>query len=1005
MKKRLSSWLFGSLLAVAGLPTAALAQTASTGSPFTVTESNSYSESWTTLGSLLKNDVWTVEDNNNDNHTWDDLSTGMPTYDGANATVTADDWLVSPPLTLTAGTAYTLETGAFCGVFNGAAQRMAVAFGTGDDPTTYTEIVPATPITGLTLSGGATVVKAVFTPTVSGNYRIGFHAVSDQPGYLMLHQVKVSVTANTAGTPVAVSDLKLTADESGAQKVKVEFTAPTKDITDRDLTSLTSATIYRDNGALPIQTISDPTPGQKIEWTDDNVTTGNHTYTVYANVGDLRSAKAEASIYVGGEEYPGTSAKVNVYDNLDGTVKLTWEPVIKGANGGYIDASNVKYAIFEGIYQTPIVEGLTDTEYTFNDIPLTGSQSHKIYQVVAYFDEEHLGGTAFADPFFYGTPYDFPFSESWPYGKWENGPWSASYNDTKNHFKISSQSADDDEGSLMFTPAKGGDEASIFGPKMAMGKATNARLSFQYYAYPGSKSKIQVYLDVNGQKQKLAAEVDYSTLEGMPGWRTVNVDCSDEDFKKENGYGRVIIHAISDGENIMVDDVNINDAIDYNVVTTISAPLHVQGGENADVTINVRNVGLENAEGFSVKLHTSDGKTMTTESGTIAPGDSKDYVLSYTVPFYSENFQVWGEAEWADDENQENNISEKRTVKVVTAPYPGVNDLKAAKANNGIELTWSAPAVDKLTITESFDTYAQFLTDDINPWTLFDADGERTNVFGGISFPGNGTPYAYTVFNCDGTTHGMSEDLTAQFKVLFGGRTGDQALLSFGNLGSAANGNNDWLISPELSGKAQTITFYVKAPQCDNANYGAEDFYVAYSTTDKASNHFTKIYSEKASDNVNWAKHTVDLPEGAKYFSIVHTSTVPVNPTGFEPAGFMVDDVTYESAPLQIVGYNVYRNTSLIANKTTDLSFVDAEGTEQDKYHVVALYNVGNAAPSNSASADPNGISTVGNTNAANGKVEVYSTSGALVGNSTKSLPAGLYIVKQGNKVEKVVVK
>ena len=69
-----------------------------------MTESNSYSESWASLTSLLKNDVWTVEDNNNDNHTWDDLGTGMPTYDGANATVTADDWLVSPPLTLTAGT-------------------------------------------------------------------------------------------------------------------------------------------------------------------------------------------------------------------------------------------------------------------------------------------------------------------------------------------------------------------------------------------------------------------------------------------------------------------------------------------------------------------------------------------------------------------------------------------------------------------------------------------------------------------------------------------------------------------------------------------------------------------------------------------------------------------------------------------------------------------------------------------------------------------------------------
>ena len=117
---------------------------------------------------------------------------------------------------------------------------------------------------------------------------------------------------------------------------------------------------------------------------------------------------------------------------------------------------------------------------------------------------------------------------------------------------------------------------------------------------------------------------------------------------------------------------------------------------------------------------------------------------------------------------------------MVTAPYPYVNDLKAAKANNGIELNWSAPAVDNLTITESFETYAPFLTDDVDPWTLYDADGERTYTFGGISFPGNGTPFAYTVFNCDGTTHGMGEEETQQFKDRFDGRTGNKALMSFG---------------------------------------------------------------------------------------------------------------------------------------------------------------------------------------------------------------------------------
>ena len=98
---------------------------------------------------------------------------------------------------------------------------------------------------------------------------------------------------------------------------------------------------------------------------------------------------------------------------------------------------------------------ITGTEVTIKDIPTNGTQGSKFYQIVAYTDTEHVGDGGFADPFFYGTPYDFPFHESWPYGTWEKGPWSASYNDTKKHFKISRDiSADDDEGSLLFHTRK-----------------------------------------------------------------------------------------------------------------------------------------------------------------------------------------------------------------------------------------------------------------------------------------------------------------------------------------------------------------------------------------------------------------------------------------------------------------------------------------------------------------------------------------------------------------------
>ena len=542
---------------------------------------------------------------------------------------------------------------------------------------------------------------------------------------------------------------------------------------------------------------------------------------------------------------------------------------------------------------------------------------------------------------------------------------------------------------------------------MDLGKATKPRLSFQFYAYPGSKSKLQVYLDVNGQHRKLASEIDYSTLTGNAGWRTVNVDCADAEFKKENGYGRVLIHAISDGENIMVDDVNVNDAINYNVMTNVKIPLHAQAGEQAEIIVHVRNIGLKEAEGFQVRLHSNNGTAIATESGTIAPGETQEYTFHYVVPFDNKEFQVWAESDWAADENQGNNISEKKTIKVVTAPYPAINNLKASKDGSKVKLEWTAPAVENCVIRESFETYAPFLIKEIDPWTLYDADECRTNTFGGITFPGNGLPFAYTVFNCDGTTHGMDDATTQMFKQRFSGHDSEQSMMSFGNLGDATTGNNDWLISPELSGKPQTISFFTKAPQCDYANYGPEDFYVAYSTSGKDVNDFKKIHTDNAADNINWKKVSVKLPEGAKYFAIIHTSTVPQSSYGFEPAGLLIDDITYESAPLQIVGYNVYRDNKLIAKNTSmnEVTAFDTEGTDNDKYYVVTLYNVGKSGPSNVASVVSTDINNVTTNATSDNTTFIYTTSGVLVGNNVSTLPAGIYIVKQGNKKNKIVVR
>ena len=177
--------------------------------------------------------------------------------------------------------------------------------------------------------------------------------------------------------------------------------------------------------------------------------------------------------------------------------------------------------------------------------------------------------------------------------------------------------------------------------------------------------------------------------------------------------------------------------------------------------------------------------------------------------------------------------------------------------------------------------------------------------------------------------------------------------------------------------------------------------------SDKTAGNFKKVLTDNVADNINWKKISVNLPEGAKYFAIVHTSTIPQTSYGYEPAGMLIDDVTYESAPLQIIGYNVYRDSKLVAstNSMNELIAMDPDGTENDKYYVVTLYNVGKSGPSNIASAVPSNISNVSTETTSNYLVQVYTASGILVGNSTASLPAGIYIVKQGNKIQKVVIK
>ncbi|MBO7291962.1 MAG: choice-of-anchor J domain-containing protein, partial [Bacteroidaceae bacterium] len=177
--------------------------------------------------------------------------------------------------------------------------------------------------------------------------------------------------------------------------------------------------------------------------------------------------------------------------------------------------------------------------------------------------------------------------------------------------------------------------------------------------------------------------------------------------------------------------------------------------------------------------------------------------------------------------------------------------------------------------------------------------------------------------------------------------SGDQYLMSFNPapIDDVITDANDWLISPELPGIAQTITFYAKAL---TTQWGNETFEIFYSTTGKAMEDFIKIGATREGTD-EWNMFSAELPEGAKYFAIRVTSS--------NRFAFMLDDISYYSGNAEILGYNIYRDGKLVKTVAPDVvecqDYPEEPGTYS--WNVTVQYVAGESNPSNTFTSDVNG--------------------------------------------------
>jgi hypothetical protein len=962
--------------------------------------------------------IFTAIDNNNDGWSWEWNSRYKCARCAYNVRMDNDEYLLTPPVNLSSDYLYSVSFTERC-QYVGDYHYLTLGYLGGDtDYKNFTTIMPRTEYN----NDAFTKVENNFSVPSTGVYRLSFYENCPKDhSYFYLDNIIIDKMKLTA--PDSVTALTVTPADKGLLKATISFTAPTTNLKGDKLDNITKIVICRDGVKNVITTISNPTPGQKLSYTDESakLTNKDHTYTVIPYNNDGIGMKAEKTAFIG-QDVPAAPTDVLLTDNNNGTGNLSWKAPTTGKNGKYINPDNLYYTIYDvDPTQTKIkgvaVDSMKANSLAIDTIPMTGDQHLLYYVVTAKISGVGESSQGISNFIVAGKPYELPFSESFPMMKFENPFWISSHTGSSNWGLDGDISYDDDNGSAYYMPSNTNDTGTLSSGKLNIKGASDPTLVFRYYAMPGYNADLKVVVYNGTQSVDTIKDIDYNEDTGDLGWRTVSLKLNNYETAPFVRVGFVAAsHAA--GVYVAIDGVEVYDVKSKDLKASItSIPQKITAGDNADIKVKITNVGSSDLDKGIVKLFVNGQMTEVKGCHNIKAFNDTTCSFSYKTSVKDpKNIKVFALVVSSYDENIHNDTTKTMIMQKMSPKVPAVNDLTASLQGYSTTLNWSAPSQDSLIVTDDFEDYDPFTTDNIGKWSTLDGDNAaNAEIWANnqmIFFKHEGNPFAYIVFN----PTEANIDTTMTGYGTFAAHSGDQYLASF-KPAYYYTANDDWLISPALSGNKQTVKFFAKA----FVTYYAEKFEVPYSTNSTDTADFKNMaLSEQTVSSDQWTEYNVDLPDGAKYFAIHN-----VGNNGFM---FMVDDVTYMPKSGVIKGYNIYRDGELIAFvEGENTTYVDASSNSgSHNYNVSVVYEDDESAFSNTAtvyvptSININGTSAsnvlgekghIVITNCEGKNISVYAPDGSLVYNGLGkqnmviAVKQNMYIVKVNNKSFRITVK
>ncbi len=995
-----------------------------------------YSESFDDASSF---EGYTVIDANRDGATWkynpkDNYNERLRQnlYIVSSEVNASDDWVITPGIRLKANNLYRFR---FTATSN-RPERLRAAFGNAATAEAMTEeIVPTTEFNGNYLKK-TFEYEGTVKPTADGKYYFGIQALSDPQGTAM-YVDDLSITEVPSTAPAEVVDLVVTPGEKGALTASINFKTPSTTIGGATLDALKEVRIYRNSSI--VNTISDVKPNTAYSFEDKDMANGLYEYNVVAVNEDGEGAPNLVSKYVG---LDAPCAVQNLFikedENTPGRAVVTWDaPSEVGQHGGYVDVNALTYYYLDS---TNGDANLGSTPGFTADYDISKGQVSVGYTIYAVNDAgsgKDLYRVTYSTPI--GTALKLPVIESFANVKLKSGPWlpnviSGTTNDAwwdvTSGDNLESGVQDGDGGVMYFSCSKVGVASRIRTPKIDVRNAANPTAVF--YVYLTGKAD---RLDVEVSHEYGDYEVVKSIMlnEQAKGWHRYELSLKDYTDSKFIQLGFAAHSLVSKDEVVSLDNFSVRDLVAHDLeVVSLSAPREIKVGESGEFTISLRNQGSEEvkASDYTIGFY-KNGNLVKTVDGIDMPADLVTRTVSVTdEPTIddTENTTYSVKIEYAGDSNADNNTG-SASVRIEMPVYPAVTDLTGKTTWRSVELTWSDPDMSSMPanpVTDNVESYKDFAIANVGDWRMVDGDKQNTVVFtlDGVTpleYENAGKPMAFQVMNP------VAAGIVLNSWTPFSGSKMFVAMAcSADRETEEVKQNDDWLISPELNGKKQTISFFVRGGQSQYM----ETFEVRYSTkspdvadfTDDQSAAFTTMIG-----NNDWEEVRVDLPEGAKYFAIHYISkgqvALLVDDITYTPMGALTDDIMF-------IGYNVYRNGEklneepLALNNFYDLS---VEDKVTYTYKVTAVYDKGESVYSNEYtvtfvsggidSAEASNVKIIGGQGAikvlgADGmSIKVYTVSGIQLYDTigeeptTLSVGQGIYIVSVNGKAVKVSVR